>query len=171
MYQIRAVDGSDDEIADTLVELHQLTFVDAASVPNFDQGHWWLAFHGTEAVAFAGLVPSTHVCNAGYFCRVGVLSEHWGHQLQLRLMRALEARARVNGWCSIVSDTMENLWSAIISSAPATICSNRHIPGLGRELSIGGRSSNSGGALLAVSVKHSPGGRLAAGPFFVLRAQ
>jgi len=112
MYQIRAVDGSDDEIADTLVELHQLTFVDAASVPNFDQGHWWLAFHGTEAVAFAGLVPSTHVCNAGYFCRVGVLSEHWGHQLQLRLMRALEARARVNGWCSIVSDTTENLWSA-----------------------------------------------------------
>lgn len=112
MYHIRAVDGSDDEIADTLVELHRLTFVGAASVPNFDQGHWWLAFQRTDSVAFAGLIPSTHVCNAGYFCRVGVLSEHWGHQLQLRLMRAVEARARVNGWCSIVSDTTENLWSA-----------------------------------------------------------
>ncbi len=79
MYHIRAVDGSDDEIADTLVELHRLTFVGAASVPNFDQGHWWLAFHKMDSVAFAGLVPSTNVCNAGYFCRVGVLSEHWGH--------------------------------------------------------------------------------------------
>ena len=50
--------------------------------------------------------------NAGYFCRVGVLSEHWGHRLQLRLMRVLEARARLNGWRWIVSDTTDNLSSA-----------------------------------------------------------
>ena len=112
MYRIRAVDGADDEIADTLAELHLLTFLDAASVPKFDQGHWWLALHKTESVAFAGLIPSTHVCNAGYFCRVGVLSRHWGNRLQLRLMRAMEARARLNGWCSIVSDTTDNLSSA-----------------------------------------------------------
>ena len=112
MYRIRAVDGYDDEIADTLAELHRLTFFDAASVPKFDQGYWWLAFHKLESVAFAGIVPSTHICNAGYFCRVGVLSEHWGHRLQLRLMRVLEARARLNGWRWIVSDTTDNLSSA-----------------------------------------------------------
>ena len=112
MYRIRAVDGHDDEVSDSLTELHRLTFLDTAAIPKFDQGYWWLAFHDVEAVAFAGVIPSTHVCNAGYFCRVGVLSEHWGHRLQLRLMRALEARARPNGWCSIVSDTTDNLLSA-----------------------------------------------------------
>jgi GNAT superfamily N-acetyltransferase len=112
IHRIERVIGSDDEIADTLAELHRLTFFGAASAPKFDQGHWWLAFHKTESVAFAGLIPSTHVCNAGYFCRVGVLSEHWGNRLQLRLMRALEARARLIGWRSIVSDTTDNLSSA-----------------------------------------------------------
>lgn len=112
MYRIREVDANDDEIAETLAELHRQTFFGSASIPKFDQGNWWLAFREAESVAFAGLIPSTHVCNAGYFCRVGVLSEHWGHRLQLRLMRALEARARRNGWCSIVSDTTDNLTSA-----------------------------------------------------------
>jgi hypothetical protein len=63
-------------------------------------------------VAFAGLVPSTRAFNAGYFCRVGVLRKYCGHALQLRLMRALESRARRNGWCAVVSDTTENLVSA-----------------------------------------------------------
>jgi len=112
MYRIRAVDGQDDETADVLVELHRLTFFGAASIPKFEQGYWWLAFHGLESVAFAGVIPSTHICNAGYFCRVGVLSQHWGNRLQLRLMRALEARARLIGWCSIISDTTDNPPSA-----------------------------------------------------------
>jgi hypothetical protein len=30
MYRIREVDASDDDVADTLVDLHQLTFLDAA---------------------------------------------------------------------------------------------------------------------------------------------
>ena len=112
MYRIRAVDGGDDEIADTLTELHRLTFFDTAVVPKFDQGYWWLAFRETEAVAFAGVIQSSHVCNAGYFCRVGVLRKHCGNKLQLRLMRTMEARGRLNGWSSIVSDTTENLSSA-----------------------------------------------------------
>jgi hypothetical protein len=112
MYRIREVDAHDDDVADTLAELHQLTFFDAAPVPKFDQGYWWLALHEAESVAFAGVIPSTHVCNSGYFCRVGVLSKHCGNRLQLRLMRAVEARARLNGWCSIVSDTTDNLSSA-----------------------------------------------------------
>jgi hypothetical protein len=100
MYRIREVDGTDDDVADTLSELHWLTFFDGASIPKFDHGHWWLAHCATEPVAFAGIIPSTHVPNAGYFCRVGVLR-------QLRLMRALEARARLNGWFSVISDTTD----------------------------------------------------------------
>ncbi|NOJ47742.1 GNAT family N-acetyltransferase [Bradyrhizobium archetypum] len=112
MYRIREVDGNDEDIADALTELHQSTFLDSAPVPTFDDGHWWLAFHGIEPVAFAGIIPSTHVFNAGYFCRVGVLGKHCGHRLQLRLMRAVEARGRLNGWCAIVSDTTGNISSA-----------------------------------------------------------
>src|ERR1700694_2840049 len=108
MYRIREVDGHDDETADTLADLHRLTFFSGASVPEFDWGHWWLGYHETLPVAFAGVVPSTHVVNAGYFCRVGVLNSHWGNSLQLRLMRTLESRARRNGWSSIVSDTTDN---------------------------------------------------------------
>jgi hypothetical protein len=112
MYRIREVDGSDDDVADTLSELHWLTFFDGASIPKFDHGHWWLAHCATEPVAFAGIIPSTHAPNAGYFCRVGVLRKHWGRSLQLRLMRALEARARLNGWFSVISDTTDNVSSA-----------------------------------------------------------
>ena len=111
-YRICEVDGNDDVVADALSELHHLTFLDAAPVPGFDQGHWWVASHRTGLVAFAGIVPSTHVLNAGYFCRVGVVGEHCGHGLQLRLMRAMAARARLNGWGSIISDTTDNIHSA-----------------------------------------------------------
>ena len=112
MYRIREIEGDDDEVADMLADLHRLTFFDGASVPKFDQGHWWLAFHETIPIAFAGVVCSTRACNAGYFCRVGVLKPHCGQSLQLRLMRALESRARRNGWSAVVSDTTENLASA-----------------------------------------------------------
>jgi hypothetical protein len=112
MYRIREVDAQDEDIADVLTDLHRSTFLHAAPVPEFENGHWWLAFREAEPVAFAGVVPSTHVSNAGYFCRVGVLEKHFGHRLQLRMMRALGARARQNGWSSIVSDTTDNLPSA-----------------------------------------------------------
>src|ERR1700716_3202756 len=79
MYRIREVDGHDDEIADALADLHRLTFFSGASVPEFDWGHWWLGYHETQPVAFAGVIPSTRVINAGYFCRVGVLKSHRGN--------------------------------------------------------------------------------------------
>lgn len=112
LYRIREVNGQDDDMADTLTELHRLTFFNSAPVPEFDWGHWWLAYEKQQPVAFAGLVPSTHVEDAGYFCRVGVLGEHCGHALQLRLMRAVESRARSNEWRLVVSDTTDNLISA-----------------------------------------------------------
>ncbi|MDE2377293.1 MAG: GNAT family N-acetyltransferase [Bradyrhizobium sp.] len=86
--------------------------LDSAAVPQFDQGVWWLAHQGDQAVAFAGVVASARERNSGYFCRVGVSEKHRGHALQLRLMRAMEARARREGWVSIVSDTTDNAASA-----------------------------------------------------------
>jgi hypothetical protein len=112
MYRIREVDGHDDEVADTLTVLHRLTFFDGAPIPEFDRGYWWLASNEAVPVAFAGVIPSTHAHNAGYFCRVGVLKRHRGNALQLRLMRAVESRARQVGWRSVVSDTTANLASA-----------------------------------------------------------
>jgi GNAT superfamily N-acetyltransferase len=112
MYRIRIVDADDDETAETLGDLHRLTFLDGAAVPQFESGAWWIAYHDDDAVAFAGVVPSTHARNSGYFCRVGVLRRHWGRGLQLRLMRAVEVRARRLGWHSIVSDTTDNPVSA-----------------------------------------------------------
>lgn len=112
MYRIRMVDASDDDVAETLDDLHRLTFVDAAAMPDFDLGAWWLAYCGDDPIAFAGVVPSTYARNSGYFSRVGVLQRHWGRGLQLRLMRAVEARGRRIGWDSIVSDTTDNRFSA-----------------------------------------------------------
>ena len=63
-YRIREVYGGEDEIADVLTGLHRFTFFDGAPIPCFDHGHWWLAFHGAMPVAFAGIIPSTHMIHA-----------------------------------------------------------------------------------------------------------
>ena len=112
IHRIERIIGHDEEIADTLADLHLLTFFDGATIPEFDWGYWWLAYHEDMPVAFAGVVPSTRAYNAGYLCRVGVLKKHCGNRLQLRLMRALELRAIQHGWSCIVSDTTGNLASA-----------------------------------------------------------
>jgi GNAT superfamily N-acetyltransferase len=132
MHRIRIVDASDGDIADTLVDLHRLTYFNAAPLPQFKLGAWWLAYHGAEPVAFAGIVPSTHIRNGGYFSRVGVLQRHRGRDLQCRLMRVIEARARRTGRDSIVPDTTDNPVSANNSSGRAIGFSNPMCPGLGR---------------------------------------
>jgi GNAT superfamily N-acetyltransferase len=112
MYKIRTADADDDAVAKTLADLHRLTFLDAATMPRFELGAWWLAYHEDVAIAFAGVAPSTHARGSGYFSRVGVLRRHRGQGLQLRLMRAVEAKGRREGWRSIVSDTTDNPASA-----------------------------------------------------------
>ena len=57
------VDASDDDVADTLTELHGLTFFDTAAMPG-DLGVWWFAYQGDQAVVFAGLVLSTYARNS-----------------------------------------------------------------------------------------------------------
>jgi acetyltransferase (GNAT) family protein len=112
MYRIRAVDSHDEDAADTLAEMHRLTFFDGAAIPDFEHGHWWLASRSDVPVGFAGVIRSTCVNNAGYFSRVGVLREHRGNNLQLRFMRAVDAQVRRNGWAAVVSDTTDNVASA-----------------------------------------------------------
>lgn len=112
MYRIRHVDPDDEDVAELLTDLHRATFLESAAVPEFSCGAWWLAYRDSEAVAFAGVVPSTHARSAGYLCRVGVIGRHRGRALQLGLMRAIETHARRAGWRSIVSDTTDNIASA-----------------------------------------------------------
>jgi hypothetical protein len=38
MYRIRIIDAPDDDIAETLADLHRLTFFDAAPLPQFELG-------------------------------------------------------------------------------------------------------------------------------------
>ena len=40
MYRIREADGQDEEAAETLAELHRLTFLGSAPIPPFDCGYW-----------------------------------------------------------------------------------------------------------------------------------
>ncbi len=109
-YRIREVDGEESD--DILAELHENTFADAAYLPDFKIGFWWIVYHGKEPVGFAGLVPSQQRVDAGYMIRAGVVPKHRGRGLQKRLIRVREAKARRLGWTSLVSDTMENIRSA-----------------------------------------------------------
>lgn len=112
---VREVDGSDDDVADNLKELHLLTFGPKTEVPDFGLGFWWLAFDPAkrpyEAVGFAGLtrVPHTHF---GYLKRSGVLPSHRGNRLQQRFIRARELKARKQGWVKVLTDTTDNIPSA-----------------------------------------------------------
>lgn len=112
MFRVRAVSTDDDDVVDTLTELHRLTFVDGSPVPDFELGDWWVAATEGKAAAFIGIQKSTHVRNAGYFSRVGVLPCYRGNGLQRRLMGVMERRARALGWEKIVSDTTDNIPSA-----------------------------------------------------------
>jgi GNAT superfamily N-acetyltransferase len=112
MYRVREVDAFDEDTIELLTDLHTKTFLNSAPLPKFEVGHRWVACRRKTAVAFAGVVPATAIPDCGYFCRIGVVREHCGHGLQLRLMRAVESRARRNGWRGIVSDTTDNLVSA-----------------------------------------------------------
>jgi hypothetical protein len=108
-YTIREVDSEDYE--DVIAELHQLTFFDTAPLPDLTVGNWWLAWKEKFPIGFAGLVPSTIDPHMAYFNRVGVLPRHAGG-LQLRFMRAIEAKARKLGFVWLASDTTDNIRSA-----------------------------------------------------------
>jgi GNAT superfamily N-acetyltransferase len=57
---------------------------------------WWIAWHGKQPVAYAGLRLCRDPQNLGFafLCRVGVIPEHRGRGLQKRLIRVRENAAR-----------------------------------------------------------------------------
>lgn len=113
IFHIHEVDGAD--YAADIAMLHETIFDGKESIaPPVDtlDGHWWLAWHEKEPVAYAGLLQSDLDDATGYYKMVGVLPLYRGHGLQLRLTRAIEARCRRNGWRRIVSDTTDAVHSA-----------------------------------------------------------
>lgn len=111
-YRIQEVDGSDPATSLELHRLHYATFGDRAPVIDTEEGYWWLAYAGDKAVAFAGLSASYVKQGRGYLTRSGVLEEHRGHGLQVRLIRAREAKAKRLKWTEVVTDTTDNIPSA-----------------------------------------------------------
>ena len=108
-YRIREVDGSDGAIWLEMESLHALIFWRDAPPIDPEHGHWWIARLGRKAVAFAGLIESPDHPSMGYLLRVGVLPAYRGNGLQRRFLRAIEARAKRNGWFGIVADTRDAL--------------------------------------------------------------
>jgi GNAT superfamily N-acetyltransferase len=112
-YRIKRVDGTDDEIADELTWLHRICFDDNTHIPDFEEGYWWMAYDaGREPVAFCGMRQSQQYSDVGYLSRAGVLPEHRGQGLQVRLLRVREQQAKRNGWCLVRTDTTLNPPSA-----------------------------------------------------------
>ena len=111
-YRTRRVDGSNDDIAETLRRLLDECFGDSAPQIDPGVGHRWLTYYGREPVAFCGLHPSSKWLNTGYLYRVGVLPQHRGRGLQQRLIAVREAHARKLGWTHTITDTTENTPSA-----------------------------------------------------------
>ena len=118
VYRIREVDGSDEDVAETLRDLHEECFGDTAPNLNstdLDRGVWWLAFaidEGRELAGFCGLTPTYADPNLGYLKRAAVRRPHRGQGLQRRFVRVREARARRLGMRGIITDTSDNPSSA-----------------------------------------------------------
>lgn len=116
VYRIREVDGYDEDISETIKELHDAVFAGTAPKVDPTRGHWWLAYaadDSREIAGFCGLTPTySQPDSVGYLKRAGVLPWHRGSGLQRRFVRVREIRARKNGWKAIVTDTSDNPSSA-----------------------------------------------------------
>lgn len=110
-YHIRMVSSQDEVAALVLADLHTRIFANSAPLVDFQEGWWWIVWHGNTPVAFAGMKQNDP--NSIYFTRAGVLREHRGHGLQKRLIRARHAQAKtVQGVQWMVTDTTDNFPSS-----------------------------------------------------------
>jgi GNAT superfamily N-acetyltransferase len=110
-YKIKKADTTDDEIEDTIRDLHKATFGNnAPMVDPWGFGHWWLAYYDDAPMAFAGL--QKHEGDIGYLKRCGVLAGHRGNGLQRKLITVRERYARRLGYTHLVSDTTNAIASS-----------------------------------------------------------
>jgi GNAT superfamily N-acetyltransferase len=107
-YRITRVDGTDEETAELIKEMHTTCFRGSAPQAEPESDYWWIAYHGTEPAAFAALAEAYATPNLGYLKRSGVLPQHRGRGLQLRLIRVRERAARKMGCDGMISDTTDN---------------------------------------------------------------
>src|SRR5258708_4520544 len=115
VYRIKEVDTSDEDIADTIRELHGEIFGSTAPQVHPERGSWWLAFAANESrelAGFCGLTETYADPTLGYLKRAGVLRPHRGQGLQRRFVRVREAKARRVGMRGLVTDTSSNPSSA-----------------------------------------------------------
>ena len=113
MYRVRAVNPDDEDVCDTIVDLHKLCFGKSAPIEDpAKRGAWWVLYRGTEPVGFCGLLNTAYYRKTGYLARVAILDKHRGRGLNRRLLKACERYARSVGWKAIVSDTTDNNPSA-----------------------------------------------------------
>lgn len=115
VYRIKRVDGTDEDVADTIRELHDEIFGDSAPQVQPERGYWWLAFSANESrelAGFCGLTETYADASLGYLKRAGVLLGHRGQGLQRRFVRVREAQARKLNMRALVTDTSDNPSSA-----------------------------------------------------------
>lgn len=92
--------------------MHTLCFRSSAPQVEPESDFWWIAYSNREPAAFAALAEAYATPNLGYLKRAGVLPEHRGKGLQLRLIRVREAYARKLGCTGMITDTTNNPASA-----------------------------------------------------------
>lgn len=108
VYTIRRVDG--DEYADDLERLQLAT--ELPKCP-YDDADWFCTFFEGHPVGYLAIMQSRiYPARCAYLVRVGVLPQHRGNRLQLRMMRAAERFVRREAYVEIVSDTTQNPHSA-----------------------------------------------------------
>src|ERR1700756_3665365 len=73
---------------------------------HLETGYWWV-LKTTDGVlcGFCGMVPMEPFPGVAYLKRAYVSPDHRGHNLQLRMLEAREAKARELGWHLLVAET------------------------------------------------------------------
>lgn len=102
-------------IGDTLVKQAVASLIadvfdkDTLTHPYVPQpGHWWIAFDGKTAAAFAGIRASSRDAGYGYLCLAGVLPEYRGLGLQQRLIKTRCRKAKSLGWTHVVTEVISD---------------------------------------------------------------
>lgn len=114
--RIRQVDIADKHIQELIYALHHDVFAAEEwvgnTIPRFNRGWWWIAYHGSEGVGFGGMVdtpPGTwHAEWVGscYLCSAGVVPSFRGYGLQRRLIAKRLEHARRLGKHTAYTDTL-----------------------------------------------------------------
>ena len=109
---IKKVNPSSGGVIKTLSALHWLSFFDTAPIPEWKSGYWWIVYSDKNPIGFAGIREAYHNTGYGYLERTGVLPCARGQSLQRRLIKVREKFARKNKWLGLVTDTLDNPYSA-----------------------------------------------------------